>query len=280
MNERMLTDALLNEFMIYLREDEKSYATIDKYMRDLKKFQEFAGEEPVSKQTVLDYKEHLAKGYAVASANSMLAVLNAFLRFAGWYECCVKRLKVQTKAYCSEDEELTRTEYVRLVNMAMSNDNERLALLIQTICGTGIRVSELEYITVESLEHGESQVNCKGKTRMIFIVPELREKLKEYADRLGIRSGPVFVTRTGNPMDRSNIWREMKALCDQAGVSETKVFPHNLRHLFARTFYGLEKDIAKLADVLGHTNISTTRIYIITTGEEHKKNMEKMQLIL
>lgn len=280
MNERVLTNSLLNDFMIYLREDEKSRVTIDKYMRDLNKFMVFEGGRPIDKQLVLDYKEFLAKGYAVASANSMLAVLNAFLRFAGWYECCVKRLKVQTKAYCSEDEELTKEEYIRLVNMAMSNDNERLALIIQTLCGTGIRISELEYITVESLPHGESEVNCKGKTRVIFIVPQLRKKLRAYAKKTGVKSGPVFVTRSGAPVDRSNIWREMKALCEQAGVSPTKVYPHNLRHLFARTFYGLEKDIAKLADVLGHTNISTTRIYIVTTGAEHKRNMEKMKLIL
>lgn len=280
MEERILTDSILNDFMIYLREDEKSRATMDKYMRDLKRFMNFAGENPVDKQLVLDYKEYLAKSYAVSSANSMLAVLNSFLHFAGWYECCVKRMKVQTKAYCSEEEELTRAEYVRLVNMALHNDNERLALIIQALCGTGIRVSELEYITVEALKHGEAVVNCKGKTRVIFIVPELRKKLQKYVKKIGVKTGPVFVTRSGKPVDRSNVWREMKALCDQARVSPTKVFPHNLRHLFARTFYGLEKDIAKLADVLGHTNISTTRIYIVTTGAEHKRKMEKMKLIL
>jgi len=280
MNERVLTNSLLNDFMIYLREDEKSHATIDKYMRDLNKFMAFAGGRSIDKHLILDYKEFIAKSYAVSSTNSMLAVLNAFLRFAGWYECCVKRLKVQTKAYCSEDEELTKEEYIRLVNIADRNGNERLALIIQTLCSTGIRISELEYITVESLPHGESEVNCKGKTRVIFIVPELRKKLGEYAKKIGVKSGPVFVTRSGAPVDRSNIWREMKALCEQAGVSPTKVYPHNLRHLFARTFYGLEKDIAKLADVLGHTNISTTRIYIVTTGTEHKRKMEKMKLIL
>ena len=280
MEERILTCSMLNDFMVYLREDEKSRATIDKYMRDMKRFQEFAGEGSIGKQLVLDYKEHLAKSYAVSSANSMLAVLNAFLRFAGWYDCCVKCLKIQTKAYCSEDQELTKAEYIRLVNMANHNGNERLALVIQTICGTGIRVSELEYITVEALKHGEAVVSCKGKTRVIFIVPQLRKKLLKYVKKMGVKEGPVFVTRSGAPVDRSNIWREMKALCEQARVSPTKVFPHNLRHLFARTFYGLEKDIAKLADVLGHTNISTTRIYIVTTGSEHKRKMEKMKLIL
>ena len=280
MNERNLKCSMLNEFMIHLREDEKSHATIEKYMRDMRKFKEFTEGRNVDKQLVLDYKEHLDKCYAVASANSMLAVLNAFLRFVGWHDCCVKRLKVQTKAYCSEDQELTKAEYVRLVNIATHNDNERLALIIQTICGTGIRVSELEYITVEALSHGEAEVNCKGKTRMIFIVPELRKKLQKYVEKIDVKTGPVFVTRSGNPMDRSNIWREMKALCEQAGVAPSKVFPHNLRHLFARTFYGLEKDIAKLADVLGHANISTTRIYIVTTGSEHKRKMERMKLIL
>lgn len=155
-----------------------------------------------------------------------------------------------------------------------------MSLIIQTICSTGIRVSELKYITVQALADGEAQVNCKGKIRMVFIVPQLRKKLKMYVRKAGITHGAVFVTKSGSPMDRSNIWREMKNLCRQAKVSPTKVFPHNLRHLFARIFYGLEKDIAKLADVLGHANLSTTRIYIVTTGTEHKRKMERMQLIL
>lgn len=280
MCDRMISHKMMKSFELHLREDEKSCATVEKYMRDLKRFMIFAGEKSVDKQLVLEYKESLAKSYAASSANSMLAVINSFFRFSGWHDCCVKRLKTQAKVYCTEEKELTKEEYIRLVRTAERNGNERLSLIIQTICSTGIRVSELKYITVQALADGEAQVNCKGKIRMVFVVPQLRKKLKMYVRKAGITHGAVFVTKSGSPMDRSNIWREMKNLCRQAKVSPTKVFPHNLRHLFARIFYGLEKDIAKLADVLGHANLSTTRIYIVTTGTEHKRKMERMQLIL
>ena len=280
MNERILMCSMTEKFMNYLHQEEKSRATIEKYGRDLKKFREFAGENFIDKQLVVDYKNFLAKSYAASSANSMLAAVNSFLQFMGWYDCRVKRLRVQSKAYCSEDEELTRAEYIKLVNTAKQDGNERLALLIQTICSTGIRVSELQHITVESLKEGEATVLCKGKVRTVFIVPELRRKLKCYTAKNKISFGPVFITRSGRPVDRSNIWREMKGLCKSAGVSPRKVFPHNLRHLFARLFYELDKDIAKLADVLGHASINTTRIYIATTGIEHRKKMQSMRLIL
>ena len=187
---------------------------------------------------------------------------------------------MQTEAYCSEEKELTRAEYMALVRVAEQKKNERLSLVVQTICGTGIRVSELQSITVEAVRKGEAVVSCKGKTRKIFIVKALQKKLLRYAAEQKICSGIIFVTKSGKPLDRSNIWREMKSLCKQAGVSPGKVFPHNLRHLFARTFYGIEKDIAKLADILGHSNINTTRIYIITTGAEHQRRMENMRLII
>ena len=187
---------------------------------------------------------------------------------------------MQKKAYCSENEELTKAEYLSLVRTADDKRNERLSLLIQTICGTGIRVSEVSFITVEAARQGEATVYCKGKRRTVFIVSALRKKLLRYAKEHDIRSGMIFVTKSGKAMNRSNIWREMKELCKQSGVSPNKVFPHNLRHLFARTFYGIEKDIAKLADILGHSNINTTRIYIISTGAEHKHRMESMRLIL
>jgi len=228
----------------------------------------------------MDYKSELIKSYAIRSANSMLASLNSFLRFAGWCSFCVKQFKVQKDPYCPQEKELRRDEYLALISTAKKQKNERLSLLIQTICGTGIRVSELQYITMEAVKKGEAIVSCKGKTRRVFIVTELRKKLLRYARESGICAGIIFVSKRGKALDRSNIWREMKRLCEQAGVDPMKVFPHNLRHLFARTFYRIEKDIAKLADILGHSNINTTRIYIMTTGEEHRQRMEKMQLII
>ena len=209
-----------------------------------------------------------------------IAAMNCFLRFCGWHDLCVKQFKMQREVYCSEEKELTRAEYIRLLEAANAKHNERLNLIIQTICGTGIRVSELQYITVEALHNGEAIVNCKGKNRRVFIVPELKKKLLRYVKEQGISTGTVFVTRGGNPVSRHSIWKDMKELCDQANVSPSKVFPHNLRHLFARTFYGIEKDIAKLADILGHASINTTRIYIVTTGAEHKRKMEHMRLII
>lgn len=210
----------------------------------------------------------------------MLASLNGLFSFLGWEDCRVKSVKLQRQIYCPEEQELTKAEYIRLVHTAKQKGNERLNLILQTICGTGIRVSELQYITVEAVKNGEATVSLKGKTRSVFLVKELRKKLIRYAAKQNIQSGAVFITRTGKPMNRTNIWREMKGLCRQAGVNPKKVFPHNLRHLFARTFYGIEKDIAKLADILGHSSINTTRIYIISTGSEHRRRMEHMRLII
>lgn len=280
MAEKKVTLSKLSAFRSFLAEDEKSAATIEKYMHDIRHFAEYAAEKELDKQLILAYKTELKQKYAVRSANSMLAALNAFLRFCGWFELCVKQFKVQRQAYCSEEKELTRAEYISLIRTAERENNHRLSLVVQTICGTGIRVSELKCITCEAVKRGEAVVSCKGKTRVIFIVAALREKLLRYAKGKGITSGSIFLTRNGNTLNRSNIWREMKALCKQAGVAPEKVFPHNLRHLFARTFYGIEKDIAKLADILGHSNINTTRIYIITTGAEHRQRMENMRLII
>lgn len=280
MNKREITTALLNAYKTHLTEDEKSKATLEKYVRDIVHFITFAKNQQIDKSLILAYKSDLEQHYAVASANSMLAALNSFLRFAGWYDLCVKQFRVQKKAYCSEEKEMTKKEYCRLTKTAEQKGNMRLSLLIQTICGTGIRISELQYITVEAVRKGEAVVSCKGKVRTVFIVSALRKKLLCYAKGRGIHSGMLFVTKSGKAMNRSNIWREMKALCEQAGVSSDKVFPHNLRHLFARVFYSLEKDLAKLADILGHSSINTTRIYIITTGTEHKRRMERMQLII
>ena len=270
----------LKNFEIFLRNEERSAATVQKYMHDVHCFAAFAGKDSIDRSKVMEYKSALASKYAVTSANSMLAALNAFFRFCGWNELCVKQFRVQRAAYCSEEKELTREEYVRLLNAANRCGNARLNLIIQTICATGIRVSELQYITIEALHRGEAIVDCKGKSRRIFIVPQLKKKLLRYAAEQGINSGTVFVTKNGKPVSRSVIWRDMKSLCKEAQVNPSKVFPHNLRHLFARIFYSIEKDIAKLADILGHTNINTTRIYIVTTGAEHKRKMEHMHLII
>ncbi len=280
MKKRIITNQTIKSFEKYLLENEKAAATIEKYMRDIRLFAEFATERTLDKAMLLEYKGRLEQSYSVRSANSMLAALNSFLRFMGWHDLCVKQFKVQKEAYCSEDKELTKAEYTALVRTAEQKKNERLSLVVQTICGTGIRVSELQSITVEAVRRGEAIVSCKGKTRKIFIVKALQKKLLRYAIEQGIASGILFVTKNGKPLNRSNIWRAMKDLCEQAGVSPQKVFPHNLRHLFARTFYGIEKDIAKLADILGHSNINTTRIYIITTSAEHQRRMENMRLII
>lgn len=280
MKKRIITNQTIKSFEKYLLENEKASATTQKYMRDIRCFAEYAAEHALDKTLVLDYKGMLEQNYAIRSANSMLAALNSFFRFVGWSDLCVKQFKVQKEAYCSEEKELTKAEYTALVRTAEQKKNERLSLVVQTICGTGIRVSELQSITVEAVRKGEAIVSCKGKTRKIFIVSALRKKLLRYATEQKINSGIIFVTKSGKPLDRSNIWREMKSLCKQAGVLPQKVFPHNLRHLFARTFYGIEKDIAKLADILGHSNINTTRIYIITTGAEHQRRMENMRLII
>ena len=288
MNQAIEDTKQVQAFATYLRENEKSRATVDKYLHDVRTFcafvqaREASGREQgtIDKQTVLAYKAYLGERYAVASANSMLAALNMYLRFCGLYELCVKRFTVQRQIFCARERELTRAEYVRLVEAAGTRKNERLSLIIQTICGTGIRVSELQYITVDAVQRGETTVRCKGKDRRIFLVPTLRKKLTRYIKSHKIAQGSVFITRNGKPISRNHVWRLMKSLCKQADVLESKVFPHNLRHLFARTFYHIEKDIAKLADILGHASINTTRIYTASTGAEHLRKMQMMHLII
>lgn len=281
MKGRILTEKIIGDFSCCLKSEEKSENTLEKYLRDVRAFAAYLGGAAVTKETVIAYKNKLlSENYAVRSVNSILASLNSLFSFLGWTDCRVKSIKLQQQIYCSEEKELTKAEYIQLVHTAKQKGNERLNLILQTICGTGIRVSELQYITVEAVKCGEAIVSLKGKTRTIFIVRELQKKLLRYAAEQGISSGTIFITRTGRPMSRTNIWREMKGLCEQAGVNPQKVFPHNLRHLFARVFYGIEKDIAKLADILGHSSINTTRIYIISTGNEHRKRMENMRLII
>ena len=280
MKGRIITAKTIAEFKEHLILEERSEITVEKYIRDVKAFTAYTQNTAVTKETVIAYKKHLQENYAVRSVNSMLASINSLFSFLGWHDLKVKSLKLQQQVFCPEEKELTKAEYTRLCRTAERKHNERLNLILQTICGTGIRVSELQYITVEAVKQGEAVVNCKAKTRSVFIVKELKQKLLRYAAEQNIKNGMIFVTRTGKPISRTNIWREMKALCEEANVNPKKVFPHNLRHLFARVFYSIEKDIAKLADILGHSSINTTRIYIISTGTEHQKQLENMRLIL
>lgn len=276
-----LTQRLMEDFRNYLRLEEKSSSTIEKYIRDIKAFQFYSSGHTLTKETVIAYKEKLlSENYAVRSINSVIASLNSFFAFAGLGHLKIKTIKEQRQIFCPEEKELTKDEYQRLLSAAESKGNQRLNLILQTICGTGIRVSELKFITVESVKRGEAMVFCKGKRRSVFIVKALQKKLLRYAAEQKIESGCIFITRTGKPVSRTNVWRDMKKLCKVANVRPEKVFPHNLRHLFARIFYGIEKDIAKLADILGHSSINTTRIYIISTGMEHRQRMENMRLVI
>ncbi len=270
----------IDEYRTFLYEDEKSELTIEKYIRDVRKFADFSDGKKLDKQLILEYKSELEKNYTPRSANSMIAALNSYLKFIGRAELCVRQFKIQKEIYCSEDKELSKEEYFRLLNEAKRRNNIRLYLIFQTVCGTGIRISELRFITVEGIRQGQVTVKCKGKSRTVFIVERLKQQLLEYAKDKGITTGPVFVNSKGQPLCRVTVWRSMKTVCYAAGVDPRKVFPHNLRHLFARIFYSLEKDIVKLADLLGHSNINTTRIYVITTGTEHRRRMENMHLVL
>ena len=271
----------LNAFRAYLIAEEKSKATTEKYVRDVNAFMAFARERELSKQLILDYKQHLLQQeYRPASINSMLASVNAWLRYIGKEHMKVRQLKIQRALYCAMEQELTRQEYFALVQTADRAGDTRLALILQTICATGIRVSELEYITVEAVRRGVATVNCKGKLRTVFLVSSLCRRLEAYIERRGLREGAVFLSENGEPVQRGEVWRKMKQLCRCAGVAPQKVYPHNLRHLFAREYYEGEHDLAKLADILGHSSINTTRIYILSTGSEHQRQLEKMHLVL
>jgi len=274
----ILNRIILREYREYLHREEKSAATIEKYCRDANTFFLFADGRAITKELTVSYKKSLQeRNYALRSINSMLASLNSLLLFLGLNDCTVKNLRQQRQIYCAEEKELTKAEYMRLLQA--SKGKPQLNLILQTICGTGIRVSELKYFTVEAVRRGEVTVRCKSKTREILLPGNLKKHLMEYARRNGITTGEIFTTRSGRSLDRSNIWAQMKQLCQEAAVLPSKVFPHNLRKLFARMFYGLEKDIAKLADILGHSSIETTRIYIMTTGMEHRRIIERLGLV-
>lgn len=270
----------LDEYEIYLCEEEKSMNTMKKYVRDVKLFLEHLEEKEISKQQLLLFKEQLIKKYAPSSVNSMLASINKFLEFMQLQFLKIKPVKIQKKVFANPQTELTKEDYQSLLVAAEKSENKRLSRIIQTIGLTGIRVSELEYITVNSLCTGRTIVNCKGKQRTVLIPKQLNKILKDYCREEHIVDGIIFRTKKGKPLDRSNIWKMMKGLCQEAGIAKSKVFPHNLRHLFARTYYNIEKDISKLADILGHADINTTRVYIMDTGKQHEKQINKLTSFL
>ncbi len=276
---RRMTGKDIARFRRSLIEAEKSAATVKKYLRDMETFFAFADGRTVTKKLVIEYKAHLRERYKPASVNSMLAALNCFFREMNWLDCRVKALKVQQQAFRPKERELTKAEYLRLLRAAEAQGNARLCLLMQAICATGIRVSELQFITVDALQCGRATVSLKGKSRIVLIPAALCRELMRYAKENRIRDGSIFVSKNGKPLDRSNILHEMKDLCEPAGVDRHKVFPHNLRHLFACTFYQAEKDLGRLADLLGHSNVNTTRIYISVSGEEQAHKIEQLGLV-
>lgn len=270
----------LSDFARQLQEDERSPATIENYLRHIRAFAAWAGGQAVTKDLATQWKEHLISQYRPGTVNTMLVSLNRFFAFLGWYDCQVKTLRIQRRLFREESKELTRAEYERLVSAAQASGRERLVLLLETICSTGIRVSEVKYITVEALKLGKAEISLKGKIRTILLPNKLCRKLLKYAKKQKTVSGEVFLTRNGKGMSRKQIWAEMKSICAKAKAAATKVFPHNLRHLFARVFYKACRDVAKLADVLGHSSMETTRIYLISTGVEHAHTLERLRLIL
>ncbi|WP_417342454.1 tyrosine-type recombinase/integrase [Evtepia gabavorous] len=275
-----LTDKAIRRYALHLREQERAPATVQKYVQDLTALWDWLAGRPLTKAALIEWKESLSASRAPATVNSMLAAVNGFFRFMGWKGIAVKLLKIQKALFCDERRELTRAEYARLVSAAQKVGNERLSLVMQTICATGIRVSELRFITVEAVTTGRAEICNKGKRRTVFLPGRLRRLLRKYLQKQKKTAGAVFTTRTGRPLDRSNIWRDMKALCESADVEPSKVFPHNLRHLFARTYYSLEKDLSRLADILGHSSVNTTRIYTVESGGVHQRQLERMELII
>lgn len=279
--EHRIDEIMLTEFKQKMLDAEKSTATVDKYIRDLRAFKNYVGKEgAVTKAVVIEFKQLLMEKYAPASVNSMLAAISSFFKAFGWYDCIVKSIKIQREAFRSKERELSKKEYYRLLETAKCKKNKRLYYVMQTICATGIRVSELRFITVESLQARQAKVALKGKIRTIILPKNLCRQLKKYIRERNIKSGPIFITRNGNPLDRSNICHEMKALSKMSGVSKGKIFPHNLRHLFACVYYQIEKDLFRLADLLGHSNVNTTRIYTQISSETQEKQIEMLKLVI
>lgn len=277
---KRITEDAIQTFKMYLLNEEKASATIEKYIRDLTAFSAWLGKRELCKEEVIAYKEHLKSCYAKTSVNSILASLNHFFEYQELYGYKVKNLKIQHSIFANRDKELTKAEYERLLSAAKRKGNRKLFLLMQTICATGIRVSELQFITVSAVKYKQADIDCKGKSRRVMIPDNLCKILKDYASHQKITSGSIFVSKSGKPLDRSNIWKMMKRLSEDACVPKEKIFPHNLRHLFARTYYSMEKDIARLADILGHSSIETTRIYTMESGDTHRKQIQKLGLLL
>ena len=276
----VIQETQLKAFENYLYERENARATIQKYKSDAATFLRYLGNErSVDKSRVLAYKEWLVTHYAVSSVNSMLASVNQFLTFLGYREMTVKPVKVQRNLFLKEEKELSRQEYKKLVKTARKEGKEQLALCMETIASTGIRISELQFFTVERVEKGRIEILNKGKYRRIFLTEEIRRKLLHFCKKSGLQQGQIFVTRTGKPKDRSNLWKEMKKLKEKAGICGSKIFPHNFRHLFARVYYSCTKDLAGLADLLGHSSLNLTMIYTSNTGEVYQKQLEKMNVL-
>ena len=280
MNQQEYWNRSIMEFALHLKSEERERGTIEKYLRDIRRFADWLQERPLSKAETTGWKEQLlSSGYQPVSINCMLSALNGFLNFLGRGDCRVRYLRIQRRLFRGRERELNREEYLRLLETAQKEGRERLRLLMETICATGIRVSEVRYITVEATRRGHAEIFLKGKVRVILLPGKLCRKLMKYAKKKKIGSGEIFLTRTGKGMSRKEIWSAMKSLCGAAKVERSKVFPHNLRHLFARTFYKACRDVAKLADVLGHSSIETTRIYLLTTGDEQLRQLDRLGLV-
>jgi len=276
---KKITSNSINQFKKYLILEEKSNLTVEKYVRDITKFMNWCYDKDITKEVVLEYKQMLIKNYLPASVNSILSSINAFFAFKHRHDLKVKALKIQKQIFTPQNRELNKSEYYKLLEIAQSKKNQKLYYLIQTICSTGIRISELKYITVEAVKNEKINIKSKGKIRLVFIPKRLCKILNKYISQNKIKSGPVFISRNGNPLDRSNVWKALKNLCKNTNLSQEKIFPHNLRHLFAKTYYSAQKDIVRLADILGHSNINTTRIYTMESGDIHYKQIQKLGLL-
>lgn len=280
MKSRILTQAHIDCFTAHLRAEERSAATVEKYLRDARAFALWLGGCPVTKEAASGWKAHLLeKGEAPATVNAKLSAVNGLFRLLGWEDCRAKLLRVQRRVFRDSSRELTKQEYCRLREAAAGLSPGWLALLMETICAAGIRVSEVPYITVEAAKAGRAEVSLKGKIRTVILPGKLCRKLLKYARKQKTASGAIFRTADGNVLSRFQIWKAMKGLAGKAGVEASKVFPHNLRHLFAKAFYRATRDIVKLADLLGHSSINTTRIYLLSTGEEHARKVEALGLV-
>jgi site-specific recombinase XerD len=279
--KQIITEELIATYKTYLKENEKSKATIEKYIRDVRRLKDYAKGNEITKELMIAYKEKLYRedDYKISSINSYLEAANRFLEYAGWYEVRVKTYRVQQEAFCPEERHLNKEEYKKLLREAKKQGRKRLYIMLETMASTGMRVSELRFVTVKAIRSGIVEIQNKGKIRKVLLTQQLQKHLLCYIHEMNIETGIIFITKHGNPVERSNIWREMKKLCEGAGVEEGKVFPHNLRKLFASSLYHLQKDIAKVADILGHSSIETTRRYIRETSREYRKSLEKLDLV-